>query len=98
MRLNRYLNETAPTYAEGAAVKLLVVDDSPLGFNVIVENAHRGLLYHTDLANPLTPGQTLEGYVRTVRPDGKIDVALDRVDRMVAGRPVDRVHRDDASR
>jgi predicted RNA-binding protein (virulence factor B family) len=77
-RLNRYLNLTPPTYAEGQAVNLLVIDESPLGYNVIVENAHRGLLYHTDLAGPLTTGQPLEGFVRAVRSDGKIDVALDR--------------------
>jgi predicted RNA-binding protein (virulence factor B family) len=78
-RLNRYLNLVPPTYAEGQAVNLLVIDESPLGFNVIVEHAHRGLLYHSDLAGPLNPGQPLEGFVRAVRPDGKIDVALDRV-------------------
>ena len=77
-RLNRYLNLEPPTYTEGQAVNLLVIDESPLGFNVIVENAHRGLLYHSDLAGPLTAGQPLEGFVRVVRPDGKIDVALDR--------------------
>jgi predicted RNA-binding protein (virulence factor B family) len=77
-RLNRYLDLTPPTYAEGQAVKLLVVDATPLGFNVIVEHAHRGLIYHTDLAAPLTAGQPIEGFVRAVRPDGKIDVALDR--------------------
>ena len=77
-RLNRYLNLAPPAYVEGQAVNLLVIDESPLGFNVIVENAHRGLLYHSDLAGPLTPGQPLEGFVRAVRPDGKIDVALDR--------------------
>lgn len=77
-RLNRYLNLTGPMYTEGQAVNLLVIDESPLGYNVIVENAHRGLLYRTDLAGPLTTGQPLEGFVRAVRPDGKIDVALDR--------------------
>ena len=77
-RLNRYLNLTPANYAEGQAVNLLVIDETPLGFNVIVEHAHRGLLYHSDLANPLTAGQPLEGFVRAVRPDGKIDVSLDR--------------------
>jgi uncharacterized protein len=77
-RLSRYLNLTPPAYTEGQSVNMLVVDESPLGFNVIIEHAHRGLLYHSDLAGPLTPGQPLEGFVRAVRPDGKIDVALDR--------------------
>lgn len=77
-RLNRRLNLTPPAYAEGQAVHLLVIGETPLGYNVIVENAHRALLYHTDLAAPLTYGASFKGYVRQVREDGKIDVALDR--------------------
>lgn len=77
-RLNRRLNLTPPAYAEGQAVELLVTGETPLGYNVIVENAHRALLYRTDLSGPLTYGASFKGYVRTVREDGKIDVALDR--------------------
>lgn len=77
-RLNRWLNLTPPTYAEGQRVGLIVSGETPLGYNAIVEHAHRGLLYHTDLAGPLSIGERLDGYVRTVRPDGKIDLALDR--------------------
>ncbi len=77
-RINRHLNLTPPPYAEGQAVKLIVAGETPLGYNVIVEHAHRGLLYRTDLADPLTIGQPLDGFVREVRPDGKIDCALDR--------------------
>lgn len=77
-RLNRRLNLTPPTYAEGQAVRLLVTGETPLGYNVIVENAHRALLYRSDLAGPLPLGKTCQGYVRMVREDGKIDVALDR--------------------
>jgi hypothetical protein len=77
-RINRHLNLTPPSYAEGQPVKLIVAGETPLGYNVIVEHAHRGLLYRSDLASPLTIGQPLDGYVREVRPDGKIDCALDR--------------------
>ncbi|MEN9632165.1 MAG: hypothetical protein RL077_569 [Verrucomicrobiota bacterium] len=78
-RLNRYLDLETPRYAPGEAVKLIVLGATPLGFNVIVNHAHRGLLYHGDLAEPLATGQPLEAFVRLVRPDGKIDLALDRV-------------------
>ncbi len=78
-RLNRYMNLTPPPYAAGQAVKLLVIGESPLGYNVVVNHQHRGLLYHGDLPGPLTIGQPLDGFVRVVRPDGKIDLALDQV-------------------
>ncbi len=78
-RLNRWLNRTPPTYAAGQPVKLLIEGETPLGFRAIVNHAHHGLLYHSDLTLPLTIGQTLDGYVRTVRPDGKIDLGLEPV-------------------
>ncbi len=77
-RLNRWLNLTPPSYQEGQRVRLIVTGETPLGYNAIIEHAHRGLLYRSDLSGPLAIGRTLEGYIRAVRPDGKIDLALDR--------------------
>ena len=75
-RLNQHLSEEPPTYRHNQAVSLIVSGETPLGFKAIVENAHIGLIYKTDLAAPLKIGQKLQGYVRTVREDGKIDLAL----------------------
>ena len=77
-RINRHLDLTPPRYQEGESVKLLVASKSPLGYNMIINDAHRGLLYDTDVSAPLQPGQLVEGYVRSIRPDGKIDLALGR--------------------
>lgn len=76
-RLNRHLNRDTPAYRNGQPVNLLITSRTPLGYNAIVENAHRGLLYHDNLAAPLATGQKLKGFVRTVRPGGKIDLSLD---------------------
>jgi len=80
-RLNRHLNVTFPTYTAGQAVKLMVESETPLGYKAIINHAHLGLLYHSELAGPLSIGQALDGFVRTVRPDGKIDIGLDPVGR-----------------
>ena len=76
-RLNRRLS-LAPvgTYHEGDAVSLIVMSRSPLGYNMIVNDAHRGLLYETDANGRLEPGDRFDGYVRSIRPDGKLDLAL----------------------
>ena len=76
-RLNRWLDRAPSAYAAGQAVKLLIESETPLGFRAIINHDHLGLLYHSDLANPLRIGQSMDGYVRAVRPDGKIDLALD---------------------
>lgn len=76
-RLSRHLSHDTPAYADGQAVNLFITSQSPLGYNAIVENAHRGLLYRDNLSAPLEIGQRIKGFVRAVRENGKIDLRLD---------------------
>ncbi len=75
-RLDSHLDLTPPEYEKGQKVSLLVASETPLGYKAIVEDAHWGLLFKSDLGSALSIGQTLDGYVRSVRPDGKIDLSL----------------------
>jgi uncharacterized protein len=78
-RLNKRLELTPiDMYQTGDAAKLMVMSESPLGYNMIVNDRHRGLLYRSDLRDPLEVGEIVEGYVRSVRPDGKLDLAPGR--------------------
>ena len=76
-RLNRHLNRDTPAYRDGQPVNILVTGKTPLGYTAIVENAHRGLLYKSQLAGPLKLGAKMKAFVRTVRAGGKIDLSLD---------------------
>ncbi|MDB6023838.1 MAG: hypothetical protein JWM68_61 [Verrucomicrobiales bacterium] len=75
-RLHRHLSRQPANYRNGQPVNLIVIDRTPLGYNAIVENSHRGLLYHDQLPAPLDIGQKLQGFVRAIRPDGKMDLSL----------------------
>ena len=77
MRLNRHLNRTPPPFVAGQSVPLLITGKTPLGYNAIVAGTHLGLLYHDNLATPLTAGQKLNGFVRAIRDGGKLDLSLD---------------------
>lgn len=78
-RLHRHLNrDDMMSYRENQPVNLLVTGRTPLGYNVIVENAHRGLLYDDSLGTPVQVGQKVKGFIRALRPGGKLDVALDQ--------------------
>ncbi len=76
-RLGRHLSKEAPGYRDGQPVDLLITSETEMGYNAIVENSHRGLLYKDNLASPLQIGQRIKGFVRTIRPGGKIDLSLD---------------------
>ena len=60
----------------GEAVRLLVADETELGYPVIVNGAHQGLLFHNEVFRPLRLGEELPGFLRQIRADGKLDVRL----------------------
>jgi predicted RNA-binding protein (virulence factor B family) len=63
----------------GAPVQLLIAEETPLGYSVIVNGTHAGLLYSNEVFRPLRIGELLPGHLRQVRPDGKLDVRLGQV-------------------
>ena len=75
-RLDRHLDQSEPEYETGQAVDLIIYGETPLGYKAIVEQAHTGLLYRSDLAEPLQIGQNLRGFIGRERMDGKIDLTL----------------------
>jgi len=76
-RLDDFLyRESDNEFQAGEAVSLLVANKSELGYQVIVENSHWGLLHHSEAARPLRRGQHLDGFIRNIREDGRIDICL----------------------
>ncbi len=63
-------------YKHGQEVDLLVWQKTDLGFKVIIDNFYPGLLYEDQIFQYIHTGDQLKGYISRVRPDGKIDVAL----------------------
>lgn len=76
-KLNQFLNQTPPPFAEGDEVTLTISHPSDLGMNVIINQTHKGLVYKTDIFEEnLRPGDKTKGFIKTIRPDGKIDVSF----------------------
>lgn len=74
-RIDRYLRPAPESYARGREVRLLVWQRTPLGYKVIVDGAHPGLVYADSLYEDVRVGQELVGTVATRRDDGKLDIA-----------------------
>jgi len=76
-RLDDFLyRESEDEFQADEAVSLLVANKSDLGYQVIVDNSHWGLLHHSEAARPLRRGQCLDGFIRNIRQDGRIDICL----------------------
>ena len=63
-------------YKEGEAVMLLVEEITDIGINIIIDGRIEGLLYKSEVYRKLAIGEQLEGYIKKIREDGKIDVTL----------------------
>ncbi|MDR2894994.1 MAG: hypothetical protein LBU97_05990 [Alistipes sp.] len=62
----------------GQSVDLMVASESEIGWRVIVNRRHWGMLYKNQLFAPVRIGDTLTGFVRRVTEDKRIDVALQK--------------------
>jgi hypothetical protein len=78
MNLGRDSAIETPNFRTGQPVEFLITNRTSLGYKALVEGKHADLLYHEGISAAVTIGQTLKGYVRALRPDGKIDLSLDQ--------------------
>ncbi len=78
-RLDRFLDNTALTVTEGQKVSLLVYKETPLGYGVVVDNRHEGLMFRDQIHREVAVGSTLTGYVKTIRSDQKLDIVLEPI-------------------
>lgn len=77
-KVERYLSKERAAYRPGQEVDILVWQKTDLGFKAIINNAHAGLLYESEVFQPLRTGMSMKAYVKQVRDDGKIDLMLQK--------------------
>ena len=77
-KVERYLSKEWPPYHGGDEVDALVWQKTDLGFKDIVDNQFAGLLFDDEIFRQLHSGDRLRAYVKQVRPDGKIDLSLQK--------------------
>ena len=77
-KVEHFLSTDIPPYHGGDEVRILVWQKTDLGFKVIVDNRFAGLAYDSELYRTLHTGDRLTAYVKQVRPDGKLDITLQK--------------------
>lgn len=75
-KLDKFLDNVPPEYEANQPVEIIVTQKTPLGYKVIIDNLHWGVIYHNEIFRPITIGDRLHAYVKQVREDEKIDVML----------------------
>ncbi len=75
-KLNKFLSNDALTVRVREKVDLLISRQTDLGWEVIINNKHKGLVYFNEVFKRLNVGDITVGVIKTIRSDNKIDVSL----------------------
>lgn len=66
-------------FKEGDQVDILIYKFTDLGATVIVNNKYFGLVYENDIYKDLSIGEKMDGYIKKIREDNKIDISLRKI-------------------
>ena len=69
-------NEEPLTVKVDDEVDVLVAFETPIGFRVVIDNRHWGMIYKNQLFRPIHVGDRCRGWVRKITEDMRIDVSL----------------------
>ncbi|WP_438973034.1 DNA-binding protein [Polaribacter sp.] len=61
---------------EGDKVQLVIETETGLGYTVLINEEYDGLLFRSEVFEPLEENMEVTGYIKNIREDGKIDVSL----------------------
>lgn len=78
-KTNQFLDNKDITVEVGEEVDLIVSHITEVGINVIINEKHKGLLYKNEVYDDLRTGDRIIGYIKNIRPDGKIDVSATKL-------------------
>jgi predicted RNA-binding protein (virulence factor B family) len=63
-------------YSRGREVEILVMEPHELGYLVLVDQWHQGIIYSNQIFRPVRSGEKMKAWVNALRPDGKLDILL----------------------
>ena len=76
-KIDKQISNDILTVKEGEKVKIQVYRESEIGYVVIVNQVHQGLVYKNEVFTHLHIGQFIdEAFIKKIREDNKLDIGL----------------------
>ncbi len=78
-KLDKFISNEDLTVKVLDEVSLIVTRSTDLGWEVIINNRHKGLVYLNEVYKKIAIGDKIKGFVKNIRPDHKIDISLQAI-------------------
>lgn len=75
-KIDKFLDNENHELKVNDEISAIVSRKTDLGWEVIINDRHKGLIFFNDVFQPLAIGMRIPAFVKNVRDDDKIDVAL----------------------
>lgn len=76
-KIDKFLDDERPhDFKPQQMVDLIIANTTDLGYKAIINHSHWGVLYDNEVFQRLSFGQYIKGFIKHVRPDGRIDLSL----------------------
>ncbi len=84
-KIGKWLSKDTAELKENQKVDVLVLSKTPLGYKVIIENLYEGMLFENEIFEELKVGDRKIAYIKKIRKDGKLDLALQPIGKKATG-------------
>jgi len=75
-KIEKRLDNEELTVGRGEEVEIIVYRETPIGYSVIVNHMHKGLIYKNEVNKELRIGEKRQAYVKMIRDDNKLDISI----------------------
>lgn len=77
-QIDHWIRDSCSSLKPGEKVSLVIADQTELGFKAIINHECWGLLYANELYRRIRKGQVMDGYIKQIREDGRIDLSVNQ--------------------
>ncbi len=74
-KLEPFLSNDVLTVKEKDLVELVVYRQTDIGYEVIINNIHKGILHNNEIYRNISIGDRFQGFIKNILPENKIDIA-----------------------
>lgn len=76
-KINKFIKDDASgVFKVSQEVNLIIANSTDIGYKAIINNAFWGILYKSEIFQKLSFGQSVNGYIKNIRDDGRVDLSL----------------------
>lgn len=80
-KLNKYISNAEISVRPREQVDITIVRRMEMGYRVVINNRHWGMIYNDQIFSPVKVGDRLTAYVHRISEEGRIDVMLQQAGR-----------------